>query len=94
MSTPTRNAPDWHRELAAKLRRDAPKLRGRITYHNPQRHLQVVETDSREEYKRVVHLIGPTYLKGAVVGNKVELTYKVEYNNGVPFGVWTGSRID
>jgi len=85
---------NWQRELADKMRRDPPKLRGRITYHNPQRNLQVVETDSRETYKQVIHLIGPTYLKGAVVGNKVELAYKVEWNNGVPFGVWTGRRIE
>ena len=54
---------------------NCPKLKGRII--SVKMGVQAVETDSKENGKRILHCLGQTYLNGGEVGDWVEMEYKV-----------------
>ena len=69
---------------------NCPKLKGRII--SDKFGVQAIETDSKEEGKRIIHCLGMTYLTGGQVGDKVELEYRVHALHNVH--MWVGRLIE
>ena len=65
------------------------KLRGRII--SDRFGTQAVETDSKEEGKRIIHCLGLTYIQNGKVGDWVELEYRVHALKNVC--MWVGRLI-
>ena len=97
MLTPEQKKPLIEREdlretlvnLAYIKVKKVPKLKGRIVKFDAG--VQVVETDSKEEGKRFIHLAGIMAVPGAKVGDWIELEYKVHKNMNMM--CWMGRRV-
>lgn len=66
------------------------KLKGRIT--SIAHGIQNVETDSKEEGKRLIPCLGFTWIEGGEVGDYVELEYMVHLSKNT--AMWTGKLVD
>ena len=65
---------------------NCPKLKGRII--KVAGGVQNVETDSKEEGKRIIPCLGFTWIEGGEVGDWVEMEYMVHVHKNV--AMWTG----
>jgi hypothetical protein len=66
------------------------KLKGRIIQIS--NGIQSIQTDSKEEGKRIIPQLGFTWIAGGEVGDYVELEYKVHMTKNV--AMWTGRIIE
>jgi hypothetical protein len=68
---------------------NVPELKGRVMLNR--NGVQVIETDSKEEGKRIIHALGFTYIEGANVGDHVRLSYQVHLHRNV--AMWIGRLV-
>ena len=68
---------------------NCPKLKGRIT--RDMAGIQYVETDSKEDGKRLIPCLGFTRIEGGLVGDWVEMTYKVHQQKNM--AMWIGRLV-
>jgi hypothetical protein len=69
---------------------NCPSLRGRII--TDRGGIQYVETDSKEEGKRLIPCLGKTRIAGGEIGDFVEMTYMVHKQEMMC--MWTGKLIE